>query len=151
MAGTLGSRAVVTVAGVADEVRVGRLRIPEAELAWRYDTPGGPGGQHANRAATRAEVTWDVAGSASLADEDRARLLSKLGSTVVASASDTRSQSRNKELALERLRTQVGEALRRERPRRPTKPSKRAKAKRVDSKKQRGELKRSRGRVQRDD
>jgi len=136
---------------MADVVRIGRLRIPEPELVWRFDTPGGPGGQHANRAATRAEVRWDVAASPSLDEADRARLLDKLGPVVSAAASDSRSQARNRDLALERLRTQVGEALKRERPRRPTKPSRAAKARRVDTKRQRGELKRSRGRVRPDD
>ncbi len=136
---------------MADELQVGRLRIPEAELSWRYDTPGGPGGQLANRAATRVEVRWDVAGSPSVDEDDRRRLLAKLGPTVVATASDSRSQSRNRDVALERLRTQLGEALKRERPRRPTKPSKGAKTRRLDAKKQRGELKRGRGRVRPDD
>ena len=136
---------------MADDVRVGRLRIPEAELEWRFDTPGGPGGQHANRAATRAEVRWDVEASPSVEEQDRARLLAKLGPVVTAAASDSRSQTRNRELALERLRTQVGEALKRERPRRPTKPSKAAKERRIDAKRQRGELKRSRGRIRPED
>ncbi|HYF45160.1 MAG TPA: alternative ribosome rescue aminoacyl-tRNA hydrolase ArfB [Acidimicrobiales bacterium] len=136
---------------MADDVRVGRLHIPEAELEWRFDTPGGPGGQHANRAATRAEVRWDVEASPSVEEEDRTRLLAKLGPVVTAAASDSRSQTRNRELALERLRTLVGEALRRERPRRPTKPSRAAKERRIDAKRQRGELKRSRGRIRPED
>ncbi len=132
-------------------MRVGRLQIPTDELTWRYDTAGGPGGQHANRAATRVEVRFDVAGSPSLAEEDRARLLEKLGSVVVATAADSRSQARNRDVAVERLRTMLGEAMKRERPRRPTKPSKAAKTRRLDAKRQRGNLKRTRGRVRPDD
>ena len=130
---------------------MGRLQIPIDELTWRYDTAGGPGGQHANRAATRVEVRFDVAGSPSLAEEDRARLLEKLGSVVVATAADSRSQARNRDVAVERLRTMLGEAMKRERPRRPTKPSKAAKTRRLDAKRQRGDLKRTRGRVRPDD
>jgi ribosome-associated protein len=136
---------------VPEDLSVGRLLIPEAELTWRYDTPGGPGGQHANRAATRAEVRFDVAESPSLDEDDRRRLLAKLGPVVVAASADSRSQARNRELALERLRTQLGEALKRERPRRPTKPSKAAKTRRLDAKRQRGQLKRTRGRIRPDD
>jgi ribosome-associated protein len=127
------------------------VTIPAGELTWRYDTPGGPGGQHANRAATRVELSFDVAGSPSLGDADRDRLVAALGPTVVVTAADSRSQARNRELAVERLRTLVGEALKPERPRRKTKPSRAAKTRRLDAKKQRGELKRSRGRVRPDD
>jgi ribosome-associated protein len=136
---------------VSDDVRVGRVTIPAGELTWRYDTPGGPGGQHANRAATRVELSFDVAGSPSLGDADRNRLVAALGPTVVVTAADSRSQARNRELAVERLRTLVGEALKPERPRRKTKPSRAAKTRRLDAKRQRGELKRSRGRVRPDD
>ncbi len=136
---------------MGDVVRIGRLHLPEAELEWRFDTPGGPGGQHANRAATRVEVRFDIAGSPSLDEADRQRLVAKLGPSVVATASDSRSQARNRDVALERLRTALGEAMKRERPRRPTKPSKAAKTRRLDAKRQRGQLKRNRGRVRPDD
>jgi ribosome-associated protein len=136
---------------VTDVLRVGRLEVPLSELTWRFDTPGGPGGQHANRAATRAEVRFAVTGSPSLTDSQRRRLQAKLGPVVVAASADSRSQSRNRDLALERLRSLLGEALREERPRRKTKPSRAAKARRVDSKKRRGEVKRTRGRVRPDD
>lgn len=136
---------------MTDDVRVGRVTVPAAELTWRYDTPGGPGGQHANRAATRVELRFDVAGSPSLGEVERARLLDKLGPEVVVIAADSRSQARNRELAVERLRTLLGEALKPERPRRKTKPSRAAKTRRLDAKRQRGELKRSRGRIRPDD
>ena len=137
--------------GVTDVLRVGRLQVPLSELTWRFDTPGGPGGQHANRAATRAEVRFDIVGSPSLSESQRNRLRSRVGAVAVATSADSRSQSRNKDLALERLRTILGEALREERPRRKTKPSRRAKARRLDSKRKRSEVKKTRGRVRPDD
>ena len=137
--------------GVTDVLRVGRLQVPLSELTWRFDTPGGPGGQHANRAATRVEVRFAVVDSPSLSDAQRSRLLARVGPVVVAASADSRSQSRNRDLALERLRTVLGEALREERPRRKTKPSKRAKARRLDSKRKRSEVKKTRGRVRPDD
>jgi ribosome-associated protein len=136
---------------VTDDLRVGRVTVPAAELVWRYDTPGGPGGQHANRAATRVELRFDVAESAALSEADRHRLIAKLGPSVVVTAADSRSQVRNRELALERLRTVLGEALKPERPRRKTKPSRASKQRRVDAKRQRSALKRTRGRVRPDD
>ena len=136
---------------MTDVLRVGGLQVPTSELTWRYDTPGGPGGQHANRAATRAEVRFDVAASPSLSESQRARLLAKTGPVVIAASADSRSQSRNRDLALDRLRSLLGDALREERPRRKTKPSRGAKTRRLDSKRKRGDLKRTRGRVRPDD
>jgi ribosome-associated protein len=136
---------------VADDLRIGRVTIPADELQWRYDTPGGPGGQHANRAATRVELTWDLATSNALTEADHARLLEKLGPTITVTASDTRSQSRNKDLAQERLRTQIGEALKPQRPRRKTKPTKASKQRRVEQKRHRAATKRNRGRVRPED
>src|SRR5215203_1780482 len=112
MRGDPGPRPAGYRRGVSDDVQVGRLLIPAAELTWRYDTPGGPGGQHANRAATRVELRWDVQGSTSLDEADRGRLLAALGPAVVVTAADSRSQARNRDLAVERLRSVVGEALR---------------------------------------
>lgn len=122
--------------------------IPTAELRWRFRTSGGPGGQHANRAATRAEVVFDVAGSPSLTEKQRARLSERLGEQVVVSADDHRSQARNRELALERLKSRLGEALAEEKARRRrTRSSRAAKRKRVEDKRRRGAIKRLRGRV----
>jgi ribosome-associated protein len=114
------------------------------ELDWRFSASGGPGGQHVNTANTRAEVRFDVAGSTSLGPRQRARLVEKLGSEVRVVASDERSQLRNRELALERLRARLAEALRVEAPRRPTKPSKAAKERRLEEKRHRSETKRRR-------
>jgi ribosome-associated protein len=121
------------------------------ELEWRFTGSGGPGGQHANTSNTRVEVRFDVAASPSLGPRQRARLLEKLGPVVRVVASDERSQSRNRDLALERLRAKLAAALHIERPRVKTKPSKAARARRVDDKTHRGNVKRTRGRVRGDD
>jgi len=114
------------------------------ELDWRFSASGGPGGQHVNTANTRAEVRFDIAGSPSLGPRQRARLLERLGPEVRVVASDERSQLRNRELALERLRSRLAAALHVETPRRPTKPTKAAKEKRLEGKRHRSETKRRR-------
>lgn len=114
------------------------------ELDWRFSASGGPGGQHVNTANTRAEVRFDIAGSPSLGPRQRARLLDRLGPEVRVVASDERSQLRNRELALERLRSRLAAALHVEPPRRPTKPTKAAKEKRLEGKRHRSETKRRR-------
>jgi ribosome-associated protein len=114
------------------------------ELDWRFSASGGPGGQHVNTANTRAEVRFDIAGSASLGPRQRARLLERLGPELRVVASDERSQLRNRELALERLRSRLAEALRVQTPRRPTKPTRAAKEKRLEKKRHRSETKRRR-------
>ena len=114
------------------------------ELEWRFSASGGPGGQHVNTANTRAEVRFDIAASPSLGPRQRARLLERLGAEVRVVASDERSQLRNRELALERLRSRLAEGLQVERPRRPTKPTRAAKEKRLEEKRQRSETKRRR-------
>src|SRR5256714_11556827 len=101
------------------------------ELDWRFSASGGPGGQPVNTANTRAEVRFDVAGSPSLGPRQRARLLERLGPEVRVVASDERAQLRNRELALERLRTRLAGALRGETPRRPAKPTNGAQEKRL--------------------
>lgn len=121
--------------------------IPVSELTWRFGTSSGPGGQHANRAATRSEVIFDISGSSSLTDVQRSKLMSRFGDRLVVAADDHRSQVRNRSLALERLRSRLGEALAESKPRRRTKPSRGARRRRVDAKRRRGEVKRLRGRV----
>jgi ribosome-associated protein len=133
------------------ELRVTRsCRIPLDELEWRFSASGGPGGQHANTANTRAEVRFDVARSPSLGPRQRARLLERLGPMVRVVASDERSQARNRELALERLRSRLADALRVERPRRPTAPTAAARRRRVEQKRRRAEVKRLRARPEAD-
>ena len=127
------------------DLRINRsCSIPESELTFRFSRSGGPGGQHANTADTRVEVVFDVAGSPSLGPGTRRRLLEKLGPEVRAVAADERSQLRNRALAVERLRTKLAEALKVERPRRPTKPTKGATERRLQAKRRRSDVKRMR-------
>jgi len=121
------------------------------EIEWRATTSGGPGGQHANRAATRVEVRFDVAASESLGPRQRARLLQRLGPVVRASAGENRSQARNREVALDRLVDRLAEGLHNEPPRRPTAPTKGAKERRLAEKHSRSEIKRGRARPGPDD
>jgi ribosome-associated protein len=119
-------------------------RIPLAELDWRVSRSGGPGGQHANTTDTRVEVVFRVDESAALGPRQRDRLLARLGPVVTAVAADTRSQARNRALALERLRSKLAAGLHVTPARRPTRPSAAATAKRVDEKRRRSEVKRRR-------
>ena len=128
-------------------VRVtGSVAIPTSELEWRFGPSGGPGGQHANRAHTRAEVRFDVVGSGALNDVQRARIRQRLGDVVVVSADDERSQLRNRRLALDRLRMRLAGALRVEPPRRPTRPSRGAVQRRLDAKRRQAQRKQDRRR-----
>jgi ribosome-associated protein len=115
--------------------------IPFDELEWRFSGSGGPGGQHANTANTRVEVRFDIAGSPSLRDRERRRLLEQLGPVARVAASDTRSQLRNRELALERLRKRLAAALRSTRPRRPTVPTEASRLRRLEAKRRRAAAK----------
>jgi ribosome-associated protein len=108
--------------------------IPPDEIRLRASRSSGPGGQHANVTASRIEAVFDVEESRALSDEQRDLLLRKLGPRVSAVAQDARSQARNRELALERLRERLAQALRRPRPRRPTKPSRAARERRLQQK-----------------
>ena len=95
-------------------------RIDRSELTWRVSRSGGPGGQHANTSDTRVEVVFDVTTSPSLGPRQRARLLDRVGPVVRATAADSRSQARNRELALERLRARLTRGLAVEPRRKPT-------------------------------
>jgi ribosome-associated protein len=118
--------------------------IPLSELEWRFTASGGPGGQHANRSNTKAEVRFDVVASPSLLDVHRDRLLERLGPVVRVVADDERSQLRNRDLALERLRARLADALRVERTRRPTAPTRASTQRRLEQKKRRSDIKRGR-------
>jgi ribosome-associated protein len=122
------------------------LALPLSEIELRTSRSSGPGGQHANVTASRVEASFDVAGSPTLSDEQRARISARLGPRVTASAQDTRSQHRNRELALERLAARLAHALEVRRPRAKTRPTRASRQRRVDAKKRRGELKRARRR-----
>jgi ribosome-associated protein len=127
------------------QIRPG-VAIPLAEVDLRTSRSSGPGGQHANVTASRVEAVFDVAASEALSDSQKARIAARLGPRVTAAAQDTRSQLRNRELALERLVERLAHALEVRRPRTATRPTKASKRRRVDAKKRRGEVKRGRRR-----
>ena len=128
------------------------LRLPLAELEYQASRSGGPGGQHVNTSSTRIEVWWDVAGSPSLGEEQRQRLLSRLatrldsGGRLRLVSSGSRSQLRNREEVTERLRELVAAALVVPKVRKRTRPSRAAKAARLESKRRRSATKRERRR-----
>lgn len=123
-----------------------RLTIPLSEIELRASRSSGPGGQHANVTASRIEAVFDAEASQALSESQRALILERLGSRVTAVAQDARSQARNRELALDRLAAKLAGALKAERKRRPTRPSRAAKQARLDEKRRRGERKRERRR-----
>jgi ribosome-associated protein len=132
-------------AGAGATLRVNKsLNIPMSEITWRATTSGGPGGQHANRTLSRVEVQFDVAGSVALGPRQRARLLDRYGPVVRAAASESRSQARNRQLALDRLSGRLAEGLRVDPTRRPTRPTKGSQVRRVEEKRHRSEVKRKR-------
>lgn len=130
-------------------VTVGRWVIPESELEERFETTGGPGGQHANRNATQVVLRLDVAAS-SLPDAVRERIATRLGDPVEVVAGDSRSQWRNRAMARRRLAQRLQAALVETLPRRPTRPSRRAVENRLAAKRARSELKRRRRRPDED-
>lgn len=129
---------------------VGSHIIPGAEIAETFDTHGGPGGQHANRTRSAVRLRFDISRS-SLPDQVKAQLEERLGPTVEATASDSRSQFRNRALARKRLATKLEEALAEKAPRRPTSPGRASRQKRLAAKRARGDLKRQRRRPDVDD
>jgi ribosome-associated protein len=122
------------------------VRIPRRELEVRFSPAGGPGGQHANRSATRVELTFDVAASEALSEAQRALVLERLGPVVRVVADDERSQHRNRSLAEQRLAGRLATALHVARPRRATRPSRGATERRLASKKRRSATKDARRR-----
>jgi ribosome-associated protein len=128
-----------------DAIRVnGPLALPRGEVELRYARSRGPGGQHAQRNETRVEAVFDVDASATLTQTQKTRIRERVGPVVRAVAQDERSQSRNRELALERLAEQLREALHVRRPRRATKPTRASQERRLDEKRRRGQAKRLR-------
>lgn len=126
------------------------ITIPESELSWRFSRSSGPGGQGVNTADSRAELVWDVAGSAVLSPLQRERLLERLSGRLVdgvltIAASEYRAQLRNRDAARDRLAALVAEALRPPSPpRRPTAPTRGSRERRLDAKKRRTDVKRLR-------
>jgi ribosome-associated protein len=126
-------------------IRVTRsVVLPLAEVELRFSRSSGPGGQHANTAETRVEAVFDVSASAALTAHQKRRVLARAGPVLRAVAQDERSQWRNRELALERLVEQLRAALKVERRRVPTKPSRAAKERRLETKRRRGATKKLR-------
>ena len=111
--------------------------VPVAEMTVRTSRSSGPGGQHANTSDTRVEVSWNAAASDALTAEQRERIVSRLGSVVRAVAEDTRSQTRNRELAVARLQAKVASALHVARHRRPSRPSRASVERRLAGKRRR--------------
>jgi ribosome-associated protein len=134
-----------------DEIQINRnLTIPADEIRFRFSRSGGPGGQHVNKTSTKAELLFNVMASPSLSERQRRRLLKRLTARISGEGilrvevRETRSQSQNRAIALERFRRMVADALRPQRRRIPTNPTRQSKEKRIEEKKQRGEIKRLR-------
>ncbi len=132
-------------------IRLGRgVSVPEAELELRTSRSGGPGGQGVNTTDSKVELRWDVGATSALDETQRARVRERLASrltddgVLILQASEHRSQHRNREAALARFRSLVGEAIEPPTPRTRTRPSRGAKRRRVEAKKRRGETKRLR-------
>jgi ribosome-associated protein len=128
-----------------DDLKISEtITIPAGELGWTFSPTGGPGGQHANRSSTRAELRFDVATSRAFDDETRDLLLARLATdgTVTVIVDETRSQWRNRQIARQRFADRVRDALKPDPPeRRPTKPSRAARRRRTDEKKARSQTK----------
>jgi ribosome-associated protein len=120
--------------------------IPESEIELRASRSSGPGGQHANVTASRIEAVFEIDGSETLSTEQKRRLRARFGPRVTAIAQDARSQARNREIAVERLRERVADALRPRKRRRPTKATAASRERRLQAKRRRSEVKRSRSR-----
>jgi ribosome-associated protein len=128
-----------------ESIRVtSRLAIPLAEIELRFSRSSGPGGQHAQKTETRVEAVFDVAGSVTLTDAQKTHIVDRAGPVLRAVAQDERSQWRNRELALERLATEIRQALATRRSRRPTAPTRASREQRLAEKRRRGDVKRLR-------
>jgi ribosome-associated protein len=127
-----------------------KISIPASELDIRFSRSSGPGGQHVNKTSTQAELTFDLANSPSIPDDDREWLIEKLkhrmdsNGQLRLTSQDTRSQRQNKAIVVERFTEMLRHALRRPKKRKPTKPSRAAVQRRIESKKKHGEKKSNR-------
>jgi ribosome-associated protein len=138
---------------VMEELRVSQdLVIPAAELLWRFDPSGGPGGQHANRSSTRVELSWNIAKSAALGPVLRERILQQLGNeapggVLMIRVGESRSQWRNRQIARRRMADRLRRAMRPPPPpRRRTRPTRMSQERRLADKRARSETKRRRRR-----
>ena len=122
-----------------------RFDIPESELQWHFDPSGGPGGQHANKSATRVELRFDVGASRAFDRPTRDHIVNHLGSKVRIVEGGSRSQTTNRKRALRRLHAMLEDAARPEPPvRKATRPSLASRRRRLEMKRTRGRLKRQR-------
>lgn len=144
---------IVCDAGCMDLEVSPALTIPSSELRWRFSRSSGPGGQHVNTSDSRVELSWNIEASAALTDDQRVLLLERLGrrrligGVVTVTASEQRSQLRNREIALAKLSELVAAGLAPEAaPRRPTKPTRGSNRRRLAAKEQRAATKRQRRR-----
>lgn len=130
------------MSGPDDDLAVGQWAIPGTELEWRFSTSGGPGGQHANRSNTRADLIFDLAATGAFPEPVHRRLLERLGpDPLTVSVAESRSQFRNRMLARARLAELLTAASKEPKRRRPTKPSKAARRRRLTDKRARSEKK----------
>jgi ribosome-associated protein len=119
-------------------------KLPLREITVRTSRSSGPGGQHANVTASRVEAIFDVEASSALSEAQKQRVIDRLGPRVTAVAQDARSQTRNRELALERLRLRLSEALIPPRHRHATRPTLASVRRRLESKRRQATRKRER-------
>ena len=129
-------------AGAEDVARV----IPESEIQLRASRSSGPGGQHANVTASRIEAVFEIDASTVLSDSQKQRLHARFGPRVTAIAQDARSQARNRQLAIERLRERITAALRPRKRRRATRAPRASRERRLEGKRRRADVKRQRRR-----
>ena len=129
----------------------GGWQVPENEIEFRFTASGGPGGQHANRSNTKVDAVFRLDESTTMPDGLRERVRARLGDVVRVTVDDERSQLRNRELAVERLRGRVRNAGVVEKARRATKPTRGSQKRRVEAKRRRGDVKRQRRRPGVDD
>lgn len=130
---------------MAETLRIDeRLSIPLGEIELRASRSSGPGGQHANVTASRVEAVFDVAASATLDESQKARLAERAGSVLTAVSQDARGQARNRELALQRLAEKIAAGLKVPRRRRPTKPTRASRRRRLEQKRQIAQRKQAR-------
>jgi ribosome-associated protein len=135
-----------------DPMSIGRdVKVPLREIIIRTSRSSGPGGQHANVTASRVEAIFDVEASSALTDEQKRRVISRAGARVTAVAQDARGQARNRELALERLRRRLTQALATPRHRQATRPTSASVHRRLDTKRRQAARKRDRQRPKNDD
>ncbi|OIO52825.1 MAG: hypothetical protein AUJ19_00070 [Parcubacteria group bacterium CG1_02_58_44] len=135
----------------------GRPRVPEGEIDIKFVHSSGPGGQNVNKCSTKAVLSWNVGASVAFSEEQKDMIRRELGNRlnsedcIVMSSQSERSQARNQENVVRRLQELVAEAITPQKERRPTRPSRAAKARRLDDKHKVGDKKKLRGRVDHQD